>query len=160
MRKFPLRRAREMISFLPPVVKLLVVFTVVNVVLAAGSVTMQLVILRNTAVITMVNVAIYWDASFSSPVEAIDWGNIEPGGDKVIGLYIKNEGNSDVFLSIQAVNLLPSEAVDYIMFSCDYLGQIIKPQDFVHVTLSLSVSPTVQEMTSFSFDVAIEARAT
>ena len=70
-------------------------------------------------------------------------------------VYIKNEGNAAETLSSTAENWNPSTASTYMSLTWDYGGQVIDVGEVVQVTLSLSVSDTIEGVTSFSFDIVI-----
>ncbi|MHA1711239.1 MAG: hypothetical protein ACTSUS_04135 [Candidatus Freyarchaeota archaeon] len=102
-------------------------------------------------------IGIYWDAACSSEVSSIEWGIIEPGSESNVTIYIRNEGEKNITLSLDAANWTPQDAASYITLSWSYNGQQISPGEVVQVTLILSVSPTVSGITNFNFDVIITA---
>ena len=111
-----------------------------------------------------INVGVYWDGNCNSNVSFIDWGEIEPGSEKNVSLFIRNEGTvaAGLFLSTDYWN--PSNASKFMTLSWDYDGQTLAPfdedsSDILPVTLTLQVSPSVSGIKSFSFDVIIGATA-
>ena len=104
-----------------------------------------------------VDVGVYWDSGCSSLVSSIDWGAIEPGSSKDVMVYIRNEGDAAVMLSMDTVNWIPSDASSYLSLSWDYGGQSVNPDEVVQATLTLDVSPSIEGITSFSFDIVITA---
>ena len=157
MSRFSLRAAKETFLTLPRIFKLLIVFALVNTFLIAGITGTRLVIFQNTAIVKSINVGVYSDADCSSIVNAIDWGKIEPGEDKIVDVFIRNEGNSDVILQIRAVDWSPPEVSQYATLKCTHQGQIIEVGGTVKVSLILSLNSTVTEIANFSFDIMIEA---
>lgn len=102
-----------------------------------------------------VGVGVYWDSACSSAVSWVEWGTVEPGSKKNVTIYVRNEGNDAVILSIFADNWNPSNASNYMTLSWDYAGQTIDPQKVVQTTLTLSTSSGVEGITGFSFDIII-----
>jgi len=98
---------------------------------------------------------IYWDASLTDRVSSIDWSALEPGSTKNTVIYIRNEGNSPMNLSMSTLNWNPSTASRYITLTWDYLNQIINVSQAVQVTLTLRVDSKITGITNFSFDIVI-----
>ncbi len=148
--------AKDVFSALPPIFKLLIVLAIVNGFLIANTASTQFVVFRNTAIVKSIDIGVYWDVDCTSPVEAIDWGIIEPGENKTVDVYVRNEGNSELVLSIWAANWSSPEVEHYINFTSDYQGQPIGVDGAIRVALILSLSWDVRDITAFSFDVVIE----
>jgi hypothetical protein len=113
--------------------------------------------LRSVGNIKALGVGVYWDSGCSQPASSIDWGMVEPGAVKNVTVYIRNEGNAPITLSLQTSNWNPSNAADYISLSWNYNGQTINANQVIAVTLTLSISTNIQGITSFSFDITISA---
>jgi hypothetical protein len=56
---------------------------------------------------------------------------------------------------MNATNWNPSNASDYISLSWDYGGQLVNPGELIPVIFTLSISESVEGITSFSFDITI-----
>jgi hypothetical protein len=156
-RKSPLGIAGEVFSALPPILKLLVVLVLVNALLIAAIGGTQFKVFRNTAIIKSIEVGVYEDQDCSHPLQGIDWGVIELGQNKTQIAYMRNEGNWEFHLSVFAANWTPPEAERYMNLTSDYQGQPIPVGSTVRVELVLSLSEDVVNITSFSFDLVIEA---
>jgi hypothetical protein len=132
---------------------------VVAIVLASMAVVYALtsvsVYLSSVGTVKALGVGVYWDSGCSQTVSSIDWGLAEPGAVKNVTVYTRNEGNAPITLSLQTANWNPPNAADYISLSWNYSGQTIAANQVVAVTLSLSISSSIQGITSFSFDIAI-----
>jgi hypothetical protein len=102
-----------------------------------------------------IGVMVYSDASATDRLTSIDWGILEPDEDKSVTLYIRNEGNYAVTLSLLTENWNPSNASQYIALSWNREGQSVNPSEIVDATLTLAVSPGVSGITDFSFDIVI-----
>lgn len=111
--------------------------------------------ISNAGAVKAIGVGVYQDYECTSPLSSIDWGIIEPGSSKDVTCYIRNEGNSASVLSLSTSNWNPSNAKDYITLTWDYGGQSINPGEVVQVTFTLSISASIEGITSFSFDITI-----
>lgn len=113
--------------------------------------------ISNVGTLKAIGVGVYWDQACTNAVDSINWGTIEPGSTVNKICYIRNEGNSVSTLSLQTSNWNPTEASNYMSLSWDYGGQSMDPDEVVRVTFTLSVSSTIQDITSFSFDITISS---
>jgi hypothetical protein len=111
--------------------------------------------ISNVGSVKAIGVGVYWDQNCTSAVSAIDWGILEPGSTKNVTLYIKNEGNTAISLSMTTSNWNPSNAFDYISLNWNYNGRVIKMSQVLQIMLTLSVSASIKGITSFSFDIII-----
>jgi hypothetical protein len=108
---------------------------------------------RSVGTVKALGVGVYWDKSCSQAVSSIDWGLAQPCSVKNVTIYIRNEGNAPITLSLQTSNWNPPNAADYISLSWNYKGQAINANQVIAVTLTLSISSSIQGITSFSFDI-------
>jgi len=111
----------------------------------------------NQGAVKALGVGVYSDSNCSSAVSAINWGAVEPGTSKNSTVYVKNQGNAPVTLSMSTANWNPANASNYLTLSWDYGGQAIDPGAAVRVTLTLSMSAAIKGIDSFSFDIIITA---
>ena len=109
----------------------------------------------NVGAVKAVGVGVYWDPDCVNSVASIDWGTIEPGFSNTVQVYIRNEGNSASTLSMYTENWNPASASNYMTLDWDYTGQTVNPDEVVAVTFTLTVSSSIQGITSFSFDIVI-----
>jgi hypothetical protein len=72
-------------------------------------------------------------------------------------VYIRNEGNTAATLFMHSTNWTPSNAESYLDLTWDYDGQVINPFDSIPVTFILTVSPEIEGITNFGFDLTIVA---
>jgi len=111
--------------------------------------------LSSTGTIETIGVGVYTTAQCSTAVTSIPWGTLEPGASQDFVCYIRNEGNSPTTLSLQTTNWSPSVAATYLDLDWDYDNQPISPDDSIEVTFTLTVDASIEEITSFSFDITI-----
>jgi len=103
-----------------------------------------------------VGVGVYWDNNCTDSVKEIDWGTIQPGSTVNVTVFVKNEGNRAISLNITAENWSPLETTSYMTFSSNYMGQTINVREILQVTLSLTTSSNIEDITSFSFDISVD----
>jgi len=102
-----------------------------------------------------VGVGVYWDGVCSKHVSYIDWGIVDPGSQENVRVYVRNEGNVPVVISLDAFNWDPLDASSYITLSWDYLGQPVEPEESIEVTLTLQISSSIENVGNFDFDIEI-----
>ena len=100
-------------------------------------------------------VGVYWDEICSNPVSYVDWGIVDPGSQKNVRVYVRNEGNVYAPISLDTVNWDPVQASSCITLDWDYSGQLLKPKESTRITLILQISPGIQNVTGFDFDIVI-----
>ena len=108
----------------------------------------------SAGIIKTINVGVYEDVDCTTAVSSINWGMTEPGSSLNETIYLRNEGNAEMTLSLDTQNWSPSGASSYITVSWDYAGSIT-PGEVVEVTLTLSVSAGIEGITNYSFDIVI-----
>lgn len=99
------------------------------------------------------DIGVYQDASFTNRAITIDWGTLNPGATKSYSIYIRNEGNTALTLSMSPSSWNPSTASNYLTLTWNYNGQAINPNEHVRVTLTLTVSESTTGISTFSFDI-------
>ncbi len=98
---------------------------------------------------------VYSDSQCMTEATEVDWGSIFVGSTKNATIYVRNEGNTPITLSLNTTNWSPPDASGYISLSWDYSGQNIAVGSVIKVTLILSVSPSVSSISSFTFSIII-----
>jgi len=141
--------------------KALVALTLTVAILVAGAVILTSGILSGSFImhsagnLKSIGVSVYWEQSCTSEVTSINWGNLNPGDTVSVTVYIKNEGNVAVELSMTTDNWDPSSASTYLTLSWNRQGFVLDSGEVVQATFTLSVSPDVQDVTTFSFDIIV-----
>ncbi|TRO47718.1 hypothetical protein E2P47_04035 [Candidatus Bathyarchaeota archaeon] len=104
-------------------------------------------------------IGIYLNSQATAPLTSLNWGTLEPGQNQNITMYIKNEGNTPVALSLQTSNWTPTSAQNYLSLTWNYNDLPISPNQTRQVTITLNVDPDITGITNFSFDITILATA-
>jgi len=103
---------------------------------------------------TNVNIDVYWDSKCEVPCQSINWGTLKPGDKSQKYVYILNRDTSSVSLIFNLVDWQPTTAQQYISLSWN-LYTPIPASSSKSVLFTLSVSPLIQGVTSFSFNIVI-----
>ena len=102
-----------------------------------------------------IEIDVYGDAACTQVISSVGWGEIEAGSSKNRVVYVKNNGDDGVSLSLLTENWSPSGASNYLQLSWDYDGSTIVSGEVRQITLTLSVSPSASGIDGFSFDIVI-----
>lgn len=114
--------------------------------------------LSNIASIKTIGVSAWKDSNATIPLTFIDWGIVEPSQNKTLTYYLRNDANVPSILDLQTENWSPSYASDYIELSWNLNGTTLDVNEIVETRFTLSVSPYIENITTFSFDITITAR--
>jgi len=102
-----------------------------------------------------IEIDVYGDAACTQVISSVGWGEIEAGSSKTRVVYVKNNGDDGVSLSLLTENWTPTGASNYLQLSWDYDGGTIVSGEVRQITLILSVSITVSGIDGFNFDIVI-----
>jgi len=98
---------------------------------------------------------IYWDQACTNRTLSLNWGFIETGSNNTLTVYIRNERNSAVSLWLRTSNWAPSASADFMSLNWNYSGQVLNADQVIPLELTLTVYPTISEITVFTFDTII-----
>lgn len=110
--------------------------------------------IRNIAIITSVEFEVTWDITGTKPCSEINWGTLTPGSNKNITLYIRNAGNR-MTGSFNTSNWFPTNASNYITLTWNFGEAPLYPNRIRTTIFTLSISPSIQNITDFSFNILI-----
>lgn len=139
---------------------LMVIVTFVLILFMATQVTSLIIASKtipNVGSLKTVGVGVYFDTALTNKVSSIDWGVLDLGSNKNGTVYIRNEGNSAVSLTMNTANWNPSTTSNYMTLTWNYGGQSVNVGAVIQVKLTLSVSASAAGITNFSFDINIVA---
>ncbi len=111
--------------------------------------------ISNVGNVKAVGVGVYSDSSCTIPITSIDWGFLEPGSSRQLTIYVKNEGNVPIKLSMEVGNWNPPSTSNYLTLSWDRQDHVLNSSSCVSAVLTLSVSQDISGVTNFSFDIII-----
>ena len=75
-------------------------------------------------------------------------------------MYVKNLGTTEESLSLATDNWSPPKTQTYLSLTWDYDGSKLDTNEIRKTTLILSVSPDIEDITDFSFDIHIATEFT
>lgn len=104
-----------------------------------------------------VQLGIYSDSACQTVLSSVTWGTLDPGGASSQTIYLRNEGNVPVTLSMSAGNWTPSSVQSYFTLTWNRSGYVLAVGSVVQAVLTLNVSASISGITSFSFDITISA---
>ena len=104
-----------------------------------------------------VQLGVYSDSGCTTVLSSVIWGTLNPGSTTTATMYLRNEGNVAITLSVQAANWNPASASSYLTFGWNCDGYVLAPNQVVQALLSLQVSSSINGVTGFSFDITITA---
>lgn len=108
--------------------------------------------------IKAIGVGVYTDIDCTEECVAIDWGTLNPGDLAGSDVYIKNTKNTNFTLVMNTTDWIPEIAEGYLTFDWNYSGVVLEPEDVIAVQLTLFVSPSIEDVDTFSFDINIVAK--
>ena len=111
----------------------------------------------NSGSLKGIGVGVYWDSACTNRTSSISWGALEPGSNKTVTVYVKNEGNSVATLSKSTQNWNPSTASGSMTLNWNYAGQTLSMNQVLQVKLTLTIAPTISGIATFGFDILITA---
>lgn len=107
------------------------------------------------SIVAPAELGIYEDENYTKEITEVYWGTLYPGSTANETIYLQNEGYSPLTLSISTANYQPPMAATYMSLTWDYEGSLLQSGGKRPVTLTLSVSVDVENITNFSFDIII-----
>jgi formate hydrogenlyase subunit 4 len=109
----------------------------------------------SSGLVVAVNVGVYSDAACTLNLTSIDWGSVYPGGSVSRTIYVKNTGNVPMTLSMITTAWTPASAAGQINVTWDKENATLNPGQSTSATLTLTVSPSISGITSFSANIVI-----
>lgn len=111
--------------------------------------------LGNTGSVKSVGVNVYWNSNGSNATTSFNWGMLDPDSTKSFIVYVKNEGNSVLTLSMTTSNWNPPSASQYMKLTWNVAGQAVNPGQIKQATFTLQVFANVTGINTFNFDVTV-----
>ena len=103
----------------------------------------------------VVEVDVYSDSACTQKVTEVSWGEIQSGKRKSNTIYVKNQGDIGIVLSLFTENWTPDNAANYMELSWDYNGVSISPGEVRSIVLTLLVDSNCPAISSFNFNIII-----
>ena len=104
-------------------------------------------------------IGVYWDEWCTSPVDSIEWGDVYPGSSKTASIFVVNEADRDMSISLDTSDWTPPQASEHMSLQWNHTGTPLRPGESSLTTLRLSVSPLVKGIDDFDFKIVLSAAA-
>jgi hypothetical protein len=101
-------------------------------------------------------VGICWDQTCINTTLAFEFGQINPGSNKTLTIYIKNECSFPVILTLETSNWNPLASADYISLDWNYSGQALNVNEVIPIEITLTVNASIYGISEFSFNTNIQ----
>jgi hypothetical protein len=111
--------------------------------------------ISNTGTVTAVGVSIYTNSTCTTALSSINWGNLYPGNATTRTMYVKNTGNTPVTLNMTVNSWSSPSASSNLKLTWNQEKTQLTAGTGVTATLTLTVSSTISNVTSFSFNIII-----
>ena len=108
-----------------------------------------------TLIVPNDHLGVYADAACTQPVTAINWGSLAAGEQTTFAVFLRNIGNMSCVLQLDVMNWNPAYLSDHVLVSWDYAEQVLAVDDVLPVTFTLVVSPDLENIGAFSYDLVI-----
>ncbi len=148
-----IRFARILRANLKPLILVLALVMVLFMATQASSTIISSKTISSVGSIKTIGASVYFDSVLNKSVTAIDSGVLDPGTVKDVIVYVRNDGNSAVTLTMSTVSWSPSSASNYLALTWNYGGQSISQSGVTQVKFSLTVAASAATLTDFNFDI-------
>ena len=111
------------------------------------------------SITTSPNLGIYSDSACSQSMYSITWGAVSAGGTATQTIYIKNTGTGALTISMSASSWFPSSASNYLTITMDKQGTTLSAGQQTTAILTLTVSPSITGITTFSNTISFVGTA-
>jgi hypothetical protein len=142
------------ISKLAPILLAIVALALTVTTMAAITINKD-VTSSGTITTTSPNLGIYSDSACTNAITSVTWGSISAGTSTNQTVYVKNTGTGTMTLSMAVSNWSPAGASTYLSVTWDKQGSTLTTGQSSAAILTLTVSPSVTGITSFSNTITL-----
>ncbi len=105
---------------------------------------------------TSAGLGVYSNSQCTTSLSSINWGTLTPGGTTTQTIYVKNTGTGlSLTLNLTTSNWSPTSANGPITITWNQQGTDLQPGASVAAILTLTVSSSISDITSFSVQISI-----
>lgn len=102
---------------------------------------------------TVGNLGIYSDSACTQTLTSIAWGTVTPGESWWKTVYVRNEGSTQITLSMTTINWVPTNANGPLSLTWNREGTVLAPSQVSAAELKFSVAADITGITNFRVDV-------
>ena len=134
----------------------LVIIGIASVLTTFSAVTTSTTLASSGAISTSANLGVFSNAACTIPLSSINWGTLTVGGTSTQTIYVENTGSGlSLTLNMTTSNWSPTTANGPITITWNQEGTDLMPGQSVAATLTLTVSSSIVDITSFSVQINI-----
>jgi hypothetical protein len=104
------------------------------------------------------NIGVYWDENCSKQVDPIDWGTLSPGEVKEVTIWVRNEANQPLVLTLNPTDWSPANASGCLFLSWGNQFEVVEAGEVIRIILRLEVAWNTIGFSSFSFNIVLNGR--
>jgi hypothetical protein len=104
---------------------------------------------------TSPNLGTFSNSACTSSLSSISWGSVSAGTNTTQTIYVKNTGTGTMTLNLSASSWTPTNASSYITITWNKNGAILAAGQSTAATITLTVSPSITGITTFSNTITI-----
>jgi len=116
-------------------------------------------VLSSSGSIRTLNVGVYSDYGCSQSLGSLDWGDLSPGDSVNRTIYVKNTGSAEISLSMTTTGWIPAGANGPLTLGWDRESTKLGAGEVIMATLTLAVSESITDITTFSVQILISGYA-
>ena len=113
--------------------------------------------ITNIATIRTVGVSVWQDDDCTISLSSWMWGSLEPGGSVLKTMYIKNDGNTIVTMSMTTDAWLPANSANYITLTWTAEETVIAVNSIIEANVIMTISSSIvgTGITDFTFNLIV-----
>lgn len=104
-----------------------------------------------------INIDFFSDSGCTVPLSALTWGSLNPDSSNTRTIYIKNTGSVSVTLNCTVSGWNPVAAGSFISLTWDRENAVVAPGASVAATFTLTVSPDIVGVESYTMSINVGA---
>ncbi|MFB3890241.1 MAG: hypothetical protein ACE14S_12185 [Candidatus Bathyarchaeia archaeon] len=125
-----------------------------------GAINSSRVLNSSGSIQTSPDIGVFSDSACTNALTTIDWGTISPGNNVTRTVYVKNTGTGvSLTLNLTAINWTPANANGPITMAWDKEGTRLAPGQSSAAVITLRVSSSITDITTFSVQISITGTA-
>jgi archaellum component FlaG (FlaF/FlaG flagellin family) len=98
---------------------------------------------------------VYSDSACTTSLSSVNWGTLTPGGTITQTIYVKNTGDLSLTLGMTTSSWSSASANGPITITWNQQGIDLQPGQSIAATLTLTVSSSISDTTSFGVQICI-----
>jgi len=134
----------------------LVIIGIASTLTTFSAITTSTTLASSGAISTSANLGVFSNAACTIPLSSINWGTLTVGGTITQTIYVENTGSGlSLTLNMTTSNWSPTTANGPITITWNQEGTDLMPGQSTAATLTLTVSSSIVDITSFSVQINI-----